>query len=139
MTIRPIRSIGWRTVVSGGSVQLISAESSKPTTETSACWIAVTNNGRFAYTTNAASGTITGYAVQNGGLTRLNADGVTGNIGAGSAPTEMALSRDSKYLYAFSGATHRIAAFSVGSDGSLTPLPNWVGGLPNGANGLAAR
>ena len=35
MTIRPIGSIGWRTVVSGGSVQFIRAESSKPTTETS--------------------------------------------------------------------------------------------------------
>ena len=109
------------------------------TTETSACWIAVTNSGRFAYATNATSGTITGYAVQNGTLMRLNADGVTGNIGTGTAPTEMALSRDSEYLYAFSGATHRIAAFSVGNDGSLTALPNWVGGLPNGANGLAAR
>ena len=32
---RPIASIGWRTVVSGGSVQFISAESSYPTTETS--------------------------------------------------------------------------------------------------------
>ena len=31
----PIASIGWRTVVSGGSVKIISAESSKPTTETS--------------------------------------------------------------------------------------------------------
>ena len=30
MTIRPIGSIGWRTVVSGGSVQFIRAESSKP-------------------------------------------------------------------------------------------------------------
>ena len=33
--MRPIGSIGWRTVVSGGSVQFMSAESSKPTTETS--------------------------------------------------------------------------------------------------------
>ena len=35
MTIRPIGSIGWRTVVRGGSVQFMSAESSKPTTDTS--------------------------------------------------------------------------------------------------------
>ena len=35
MIVRPIDSIGWRTVVSGGSVQFISAESSKPTTVTS--------------------------------------------------------------------------------------------------------
>ncbi len=109
------------------------------TTETAACWIAVTNDGQFAYATNAGSGTITGYSVRNGALTRLNADGVTGIIGAGSAPTEMAFSRDSKYLYAFSGAMHRIAVFSVSADGSLAALPNWPAGLPNGANGLAAR
>ena len=32
---RPIASIGWRTVVSGGSVKRINAESSNPTTDTS--------------------------------------------------------------------------------------------------------
>jgi 6-phosphogluconolactonase (cycloisomerase 2 family) len=121
----------------GNNWSVISA--SVPTTETSACWIAITNSGRFAYTTNAASGTITGYAIHDGALTRLDADGVTGNIGAGSAPTEMALSRNSKFLYAFSGGLHRIAAFAVGADGSLTALADWVGGLPNSANGLAAR
>jgi hypothetical protein len=121
----------------GDAWSVISA--SVPTTETSACWIAITNSGRFAYTTNATSGTITGYAIHGGALTRLDADGVTGNIGAGTAPTEMAISRDSKFIYAFSGTTHRIAAFSIGGDGSLTALPNWAGGLPASANGLAAR
>jgi len=51
----------------------------------------------------------------------------------------MAISRDSKFLYAFSGTTHRIAAFAIGGDGSLTALPDWAGGLPASANGLAAR
>jgi 6-phosphogluconolactonase len=122
---------------SGDSWSVISG--SVPTTETSACWIAITNSGRFAYTTNAASGTITGYAIHEGALTRLDADGVTGNIGAGSAPTEMTLSRDSKFLYAFSGGLHKIAAFAIGADGSLSALPDWAGGLPASANGLAAR
>jgi 6-phosphogluconolactonase len=112
---------------------------SVPTTETSACWIAITNSGRFAYTTNATSGTITGYAIHQGALTRLDADGVTGNIGAGSAPTEMTLSRDGKFLYAFAGGLHRIAAFAIGADGSLSALPDWAAGLPASANGLAAR
>jgi hypothetical protein len=124
-------------VAAGDAWSVISA--SVPTTETSACWIATTNSGRFAYTTNATSGTITGYAIRDGALSRLDADGVTGDIGAGSAPTEMAISRDSKFLYAFSGTTHRIAAFAIGSDGSLTALPDWAGGLPASANGLAAR
>ncbi|MGH9886289.1 MAG: lactonase family protein [bacterium] len=109
------------------------------TTETSACWIAVTEDGRFTYTTNAASGTITGYAVKQGSLTRLAADGVTANIGAGSAPSEMALSRNSKFLYALSGGLHAIVAYSVSGDGSLTAVTSGVSGLPSAANGLAAR
>jgi len=112
---------------------------SAPTTETSACWIAITQNGRFAYTTNAASGTITGYAVNGGALTRLNADGVTANIGATASPTEMALSRNSQFLYALSGGLHAIVAYAVSSDGSLTPISGGVTGLPGAANGLAAR
>ena len=109
------------------------------TTETAACWIVVTNDGRFAYTTNAGSGTISGYAVRQGTLTLLDASGVTGNIGAGSGPSDMAVSRDSRFLYALAGAAHQIAAFSVGADGSLTALPGWISGLPVGDNGLAAR
>lgn len=118
----------WRTI--SGSV---------PTTETSACWIVVTENGRFTYTTNATSGTITGYAVRDGALTRLAADGVTANIGAGSAPSEMALSRNSRFLYALSGGLHAIVAYSVSSDGSLTPIAGGATGLPSAANGVVAR
>jgi 6-phosphogluconolactonase (cycloisomerase 2 family) len=99
----------------------------------------VTGNGRYAYTTNAGSGTITGYAIREGGLTRLAADGVTANIGAGSAPTEMAVSRNSQFLYALSGGLHAIVAYSIGSDGSLTPLSGGATGLPGAANGLVAR
>jgi len=110
-----------------------------PTTETSACWIVVTESGRFTYTTNAASGTITGYAVKDGALTRLTADGVTANIGAGSAPGEMALSRNSHFLYALSGGLHAIVAYSVSNDGSLAPIVGGATGLPSAANGLVAR
>ena len=42
-----------------GQLGIISA--SVPTTETAACWVAVTPNGRFAYVTNTASGTVSGY------------------------------------------------------------------------------
>jgi 6-phosphogluconolactonase (cycloisomerase 2 family) len=112
---------------------------SVPTTETSACWVVVTNSGRFAYATNAASGTISGFAIHQGGLTLLDANGVTGNLGAGSGPSDMAVSRDGKFLYALAGGSHRIAGFAIGADGSLTPLSGWPSGLPTGDNGLAAR
>lgn len=109
------------------------------TTETAACWIVVTNSGRYAYTTNAGSGTITGYAIQQGALTILDADGVTGNIGAGSGPSDMAVSRDSKFLYARAGSPNRIVVFSIDADGSLTAIGGGASGLPAGWNGLAAR
>jgi 6-phosphogluconolactonase (cycloisomerase 2 family) len=122
---------------SNGTWSVISG--SVPTTETSACWIVITENGRFTYTANAASGTITGYSVRDGALTRLAADGVTANIGAGSAPSEMALSRNSQFLYALSGGLHAIVAYSVSSDGSLTPIAGGATGLPSAANGVVAR
>jgi hypothetical protein len=82
---------------------------------------------------------ITGYAVRDGALTRLAPDGVTANIGAGSAPSEMALSRNSQFLYALSGGLHAIVAYSVSSDGSLTPIAGGATGLPSAANGVVAR
>ena len=82
---------------------------------------------------------MTGYAIHQGGLTLLDADGVTGNIGAGSGPADMALSRDSKFLYARAGGTNSIVVFSIGHDGSLTSIAGGASGLPAGWNGLAAR
>jgi 6-phosphogluconolactonase (cycloisomerase 2 family) len=36
---------------------------SVPTTETAACWVVVSGDGRFLYTTNAGSGTVSGYRI----------------------------------------------------------------------------
>ena len=124
------------TVDENGALDLISG--SVPTTETAACWFVVTNNGRFAYTSNTGSGTISGYAVRGGSLTLLDADGETAVIGPGTAPIDLALSRNSKYLYSLNSANHTISAFAVGADGSLHTLAT-TGSLPVSANGLAAR
>jgi 6-phosphogluconolactonase (cycloisomerase 2 family) len=98
----------------------------------------VTANGRFAYTSNTGSGSISGYAVAQGGLTLLDADGLTGITGPGTAPIDLALSRNSRYLYALNSGNQTIAAFAVGADGSLTAI-GAVSGLPASANGLTAR
>jgi 6-phosphogluconolactonase len=109
---------------------------SAPTTETAACWIVVTKNGRFTYTTNTGSASISGYRVGRGGeLSLLDADGRTGVTGPG--PIDMALSRNSRLLYSLNSGDNTISAFRVGGDGSLSPIGQ-VGGLPAGATGLAA-
>ncbi len=112
---------------------------SVPDHQMAACWIVITNSGRFAYTTNAASGTISGFGVHQGGLTLLDASGVTGNVGGGTSPIDMTMSRDSRFLYALASGTHAISAFAVGADGSLSSLSGGASGLPASANGLAAR
>jgi 6-phosphogluconolactonase (cycloisomerase 2 family) len=96
---------------------------SAPTTETAACWVVVTTDGQYTYTTNTGSGSVTGYAVtDDGSLTILDADGVTGVTGPGSTPIDEALSRDSHYLYVLNSGTDTVSAFAVEADGSLTPL-----------------
>jgi 6-phosphogluconolactonase len=111
--------------------------SAVPTTETAACWAVITNDGRFAYTTNAGSATVSGYRIAfDGTITLLDADGVTGNTGSGDI--DMALSNNSRYLFTLNSGDDTISAFRVHADGSLSHLPG-ASGLPAGANGLAAR
>lgn len=120
-----------------GSVNVL--DGAVPTTETAACWIAVSKDGRFAYSTNGGSGTVSGVRVRPGGdLELLDADGVTGNTGPGSTPLDAAFSTDGRYLYVLSSGLHEVSVFRQGHDGSLTPLAG-AGGLPETANGMAAR
>jgi 6-phosphogluconolactonase (cycloisomerase 2 family) len=122
-----------------GSLQTVNH--SVGTDETAACWIEITNNGRFAYTTNTGSGTVSGYSVRprDGKLKLLDSDGVTALTGDGSSPIDLALSQNSRFLYVLNSGTNEIAAFEVNkSSGSLTPIGS-ISGLPDGANGLVAR
>ncbi len=107
------------------------------TTETAACWVVVTPNGRFAYVTNTGSASVSGYAVGAGGtLTLLDADGVTASTSAG--PIDAAISRNGRFLYTLNFGADAISAFRIASDGSLEHLGD-TSGLPDGANGLVAR
>jgi 6-phosphogluconolactonase (cycloisomerase 2 family) len=120
-----------------GRLSTISA--SVKTNQTAACWVVVTPNGRFAYTTNTGSGSISGYAIDfDGRIELLDPDGRTANTGEGSTPIDLAITDGGRFLYSLHSGTNTIGAFRVQPDGSLTRLP-FAGGLPAGANGLAAR
>lgn len=108
------------------------------TMESAACWVVVTDNGRFAYTTNTGSGTVSGLHVAgDGSLSLLDPDGVTGMTGAG--PIDAAFNFNSRALYVLDSGTNDISIFRVQRhNGGLTPL-DVVGGLPAGANGIAAQ
>ena len=117
-----------------GNLSLV--DGPKGTNQTSACWLAITNNGRYCYATNTGSASITGYSIHDGALTLLNADGVTAVTG--TTPIDVSLSRNSNFLYNVNSSSHSITFFHVNEDGSLNAIGN-VNGLPQGAGGIAAR
>ena len=107
------------------------------TNQTAACWVVVTKDGRFCYTTNTGSDNVSGYSIQNSGaLTLLNSNGITGVTG--DAPIDMSLSKNSRFLYVLNAIGHTITMFEVGQNGSLTSLGE-LGGLAMGAVGMAAE
>jgi 6-phosphogluconolactonase (cycloisomerase 2 family) len=119
-----------------GGLGVLSA--SVPTTETAACWVQLSADGRFAYTTNTGSSTITGYAVRRDGtLERMTPDGVTAMTGTAGTPIDLALTDNGRYLYSLNPGNQSITGFLVGSDGGLTPTTPATG-IPASANGLAA-
>ncbi len=110
-----------------------------PTQQTAACWLITSRDGRFIYTANAGSGSISGYRIGHGGsLELLDADGRTGVTGDGSHPADMAQSRDGRFLYSLNNGNGTISAFRSKPNGSLQPLMV-IGGLPASATGLAGR
>jgi 6-phosphogluconolactonase len=120
-----------------GALRVVSP--SVETGQTAACWIVSTPDRRFAYTTNTASGNISGYWVGLGGsLTRFDDGGVTADLGPASGPIDMAITPNGNYLYALNGGNQSVSLMRVAHDGTLTLLQS-ISGLPAGANGLAVR
>ena len=124
-------------IAQDGTLETI--DPSVPNTETAACWLVVSNSGRYLYVTNTGSSTISAYGIRpDGSLTLLDAGGASASTGAGSAPIDLAFSQSDRFLYALSAGTNTISGFRVGSHGKLLAIGE-VGGLAAGTNGLAAR
>jgi len=109
-------------------------------TQTAPCWVVVTKNGKFAYTTNTGTSNISGYKIGNdGSLALFNDGGNTAMTGAGSSPIDMAVSNDSQYLYALSKGANTISVFRIDNGhGGLTPVET-ISGLPSSVVGLAGN
>ncbi|MBI5718764.1 MAG: beta-propeller fold lactonase family protein [Burkholderiales bacterium] len=105
------------------------------TTQTAACWVVVTPDGRHAYVTNTGSGTISSYSVRKSGQIAL-AQAVAATSGAG--PIDAAISADGRGLFVLNAGGNSITSFAIARDGSLTAT-GAASGLPAGSNGLAAN
>jgi 6-phosphogluconolactonase (cycloisomerase 2 family) len=99
-----------------------------------ACWLVASKDGRYAFVANAASSSVSTFAVSpTGELTFLRAAAIDG-----MTALDLAQSHDGKYLYVLAAGTHGIVTFEVGNDGTLTHV-NTQAGVPVAAAGIAVR
>jgi 6-phosphogluconolactonase (cycloisomerase 2 family) len=102
------------------------------------CWLIATVDGKYAYTANAGSGSLSGFSVSpSGALTLLDPSGVTASLGATSHPLDETVSSGGEFLYNLTDGLHRITGFRINANGSLTQVDQ-IAGLPSGAAGIAA-
>ena len=101
------------------------------------CWAVISNDGRYAFTTNFADGAVSRYAIDmDGGLTLEDATaGVTEDGRPGLRDED--LSDDGRFLYAIDADQGQIVAWSVDEQGHLSMAGSW-GGVPTTVAGLAA-
>lgn len=96
------------------------------------CWVAVTENGRIAYTGNAGGG-VSIYSISHDGMLSLSS-----SVGAtvSGAALDLALSDGSNFLYVMNAGSN-IVGFEVGPDGSLSQVTSTTT-FAGSAAGLAA-
>jgi 6-phosphogluconolactonase (cycloisomerase 2 family) len=130
------------------------------TAEDGACWVSVPNGTvkpRFAYVSNAVSGTITAFAIDDAGkLSLLTASGHIAVTVDSESALDSAVSSDGQFLYVVTGGFSETAqnpvfadqmsinAFKVETSGNLTPIADQNGskpvidGLAPGTQGIVA-
>ena len=124
--------------VNTGGISLITGPVAN--TQSAPCWVVVTKNGKFTYTSNTGTNNISGYRIRhNGSLTLFNDGGNTASTGAGSSPIDMAISNNSRYLYCLNAGNQTISVFRINNGNGKLSSVQTVSGLPAGSVGLAAN
>ena len=99
--------------------------------QTAPCWVEISHNGRFLFTVNTGSGSISRYRItHSGALTLLGSTAVKASGGVGAVDAR--LSPDGRTLYVDESKIGAVGAFAV-SGGNLTELPSSPTSLPPGA------
>jgi 6-phosphogluconolactonase (cycloisomerase 2 family) len=115
--------------------RLASITASILNTQQAACWLVVAEDGRYAFTANAGSGTLSSYDIGPEGQLSLDS-AIAGVTGAGSHPVDMAFAAEGRFLYSLANVAGTITTFAV-QGGALSPVGT-VGSLPESAAGLVA-
>jgi 6-phosphogluconolactonase len=121
--------------VGGGSVAPVSRSVGNGRSEI--CWAVVSNDGRYAFTTNFADGAVSRYAIGSDGSITLDEAVAGATVEGRSGLRDEALSSDGNFLYAIDTVAGRIFGWAVVDDGKLVLVGSWEG-VPATVAGLAA-
>lgn len=114
------------TILEDGTMKPISK--SVPDEGTDACWVIITNDGRYAFVSNAfGGGSVSTYSIDDTGaleLVHASATRIPGedieNDNLTDGTTDPALSRDSRFYYQLNSISGLVQVFQVNDNGSLT-------------------
>jgi 6-phosphogluconolactonase (cycloisomerase 2 family) len=107
-----------------------------PNNQAAACWAAASPSGRFVYTGNAGTSSISQYAIDRRGAVTL-VNGAAGSTAGGGAG-DIAIASHGRTLSILAPRAPAVFSFAVAANGSLTPASS-VAGLPTTVVGLAAN
>lgn len=108
-----------------------------PNFQTSTCWIRFTPDGRYAFTGNSGSGTISSYRVSPMGELTLLAS-VVADTGFASVPIDFDVSPDGKFLYIIASFIGKVEGFRIEEGGSLIHMSD-IDGFPISMQGIVVR
>jgi hypothetical protein len=102
-----------------------------PDGQTAPCWVEISHDGRYLFTVNTGSTTVSSYRIQEDGS--LSYASTTGfKSGPGIRPFDARLDPSSRWLYVVDAAANAVSAFAV-AGGTLTELAQSPFALPAGA------
>jgi len=111
-----------------GSIAVIDGKVA--TTQSAACWVATTPNGRLAFTANAASNSIAAFAInQDGSLSLVNAQAATPNH-----PLDLIVNNQGTLLFSLNNGDNTIGVHEIDQHGDLNYISSIS--IPVGAAGL---
>ncbi|MGH2486794.1 MAG: lactonase family protein [Ktedonobacterales bacterium] len=100
--------------------------------QTAPCWVTITPNGRYLFTVNTGSSSISSYAIaENGTLSLIGS--TTLKDATGLRPFDMTVTPNGQYAYVVDPGHVTVSAFAVSEHGSLSELVSSPIALPTGA------
>jgi 6-phosphogluconolactonase len=121
----------------GAPAQLAPVSGAVGNTRSEVCWAVTSKDGRTAFVTNFADGTISSYDIAVDGSIVLREAVAATTVDGQAGIRDEALSSDGRYLNALHADSGQVFGWEVGTDGALNPLGS-ANGLPLTAAGLAA-